>query len=64
MLFSKPKKDEKITLRMGKNIFKWSNRKGISKIYKQLMKLNIRKIQIQSKSRQKIQRDISPKTYR
>ena len=38
------KQNEKTTLRMGENICKWSNDKGLtSKIYNQLMQLNIKK---------------------
>ena len=44
---------------------KVTDKKIISKIYKQLIQLNTRKTTTQSKTRQKIQRDIFPKkTYR
>ena len=59
------KQDEKTTLRMEKICTNKSMDKGlISKIYKQLMQLNIKKT-AQSKNGQKTYIDISPKkTYR
>ena len=47
------KQDEKLTLRMGKKYFtsEATEKKIISKIYKQLMQLNIKKKKTQSKHR-------------
>ena len=60
------KQDENTTLRMGENICKRIHKGLISKIYKRLMKLSIKKTKTtQSKNGQKTSIDIFPKkTYR